>query len=78
MKLPEEVDHSILVPDATTTTALSTVVFPLVSETLIVQMPPLLHGVPVTSGHVPGVSAIAGLTDRDNTNQTAKLPQRKR
>jgi hypothetical protein len=77
MKLPEEVDHSILVPDRTTIVVLSTVVtgfVAVVSETLIVQTPPLPHGGVVTAEHFPGVPAIAELTERANTNQGARFP----
>jgi hypothetical protein len=78
MKLPEEVDHIILVPDLTMIVSFPpTVVMgfvPVVSETLIVQTPPLPHGVAVMSVHLPGVPAIAELTDSANTNQGAKLP----
>jgi hypothetical protein len=80
MKLPAEVDHSILVPDLTMIVSLSTVVrgFVPVSETLTTQVPPLPHGVAGTTVHVPGVPAIAELTDKDNTNPRAKIPQTKR
>jgi hypothetical protein len=77
IKLPEEVDHLILVPDLTRIVSFpptEVMGFAPVSETLIVQVPPLPHGVPVMSGHDPGVPAIAELTDRANTNQGAKLP----